>query len=201
MTLSEREKKLVQMLGVSVVITLIVYVATSDSAPSPVPGKAVTSVGSVDRAEKMLTKLRLEAATIPGKQAALKSVTTELTLREKGLIKGDTAPQAQAQLLQVLREVARNQSPRLDIRQVELGQAQPFGDAYAQVSVSVTVDCRMDQLVNYLAYLSAQPEVISTDQIRFANSNPKTKSSQVRITITGLVPRKLVPEKKGLASF
>lgn len=200
MNLSQRERRLITMLGVSLVISLIVYIATSDSS-SPASTKTAGPVASVERAEKMLTSLRLQAATIPGKQAALKSVTVELAQREKGLIKGDTAPQAQAQLLQVLREVARNQAPPIDIRQVELGQAQPFGDGYGQVSVSVTVDCGMAQLVNYMAFLSAQPEVISTDQVRFANSNPKTKTNQVRVTITGLVPRKLVPEKKGLASF
>lgn len=156
---------------------------------------------TVDHAEKLLTNLRKQAATVPGREAVLKQVSSELADREKNLIKGDTAPQAQAQLLQVLREVARNQAPPLEIKQVELGQAKAFGDAYGQVSVSVNIDCRIDQLVNYLTYLSTQPEIITTDEVRFTGSNPKLKTNQVRLTISGLVARKLVPVKKGLASF
>ena len=42
--------------------------------------------------------LRRQAATLPGKEAVLKQVSLELAEREKGLIPGDTAEQAQAQL-------------------------------------------------------------------------------------------------------
>ena len=69
---------------------------------------------SVDHAEKLLTNLRNQAATVPGKEAVLKQVSTELVQREKGLIKGDTAAQAQAQLVQILRQVAKNQTPPLE---------------------------------------------------------------------------------------
>jgi hypothetical protein len=122
-------------------------------------------------------------------------------VREKGLIRGDTAAQAQAQLVQILREVAKNQSPPLDVRAVELGPVRTFGDAYGEVSVSVTLDCRIDQLVNYMAFLSAQPEIFATDEIRITASNPKLKNMPVRLTVSGLVPRKLVPIKKGLSAF
>jgi len=35
------------------------------------------------------------------------------------------------------------------------------------VSVSVTATCRIDELVNFLAALSAQPELAATEEIRF----------------------------------
>jgi hypothetical protein len=201
MNLSDRDRRALTYLGVSLLLSALWYLF-NNTGSSSTSVKIVAPIQTVDAAEKKLTNLRNMAATIPGKEAALAKVTAELAAREKGLIKGDTAPQAQAQLLQVLREVARNQQPPLEIKQVELGQAQAYGDSYGQVSVSVTVDCRIDQLVNYLAFLSTQPEIVATDQIRFANSNPKLKTNQVRLTITGLVNRKLVPvTKKGLASF
>ena len=161
----------------------------------------IAPVDSVEHAEKTLTRLRKQAATVPGKEAVLKKVSDELAGREKGLIKGDTAAQAQAQLVQIVREVAKNQSPPLEIKQVELGPPRPFGDAYGEVTLSVTIECRIDQLVNYLTYLSTQPEIIATDDIRFVGSNQKLKTNQVRLTIAGLVPRKLVPVRKGVASF
>jgi Type II secretion system (T2SS), protein M subtype b len=200
LTLSDRERRLISFLGVSVVLSAIYWFATSSSTTSSTV-KVITPVDSVDRAEKVLTSLRQQAATVPGKEALLKQVSVELAEREKGLIKGDTAAQAQAQLVQILREVAKNQSPPLDVRGVELGPVRSFGDAYGEVSVSVTLDCRVDQLVNYMAFLSAQPEIFATDEIRVTASNPKLKNMPVRLTVSGLVPRKLVPVKKGLASF
>ena len=200
MTVSPRERRMLAFAGVSVLLSAIYWFATSGS-PSTSTAKVVTPIDSVDRAEKALTNLRYQAATVPGKEAVLKQVSSELREREKGLIKGDTAAQAQAQLVQILREVAKNQSPTFDVRGVELGPLKPFGDVYGEVSVSVTLDCRIDQLVNYMAFLSAQPEIFSTDEIRITASNPKLKTMPVRLTVTGLVPRKLLPVKKGLASF
>lgn len=199
MTLSPRERRLIASLGVSLVLSAIYWFATSGTSSSAVP-KVVAPVDSVDRAEKLLTSLRQQAATVPGKEAVLKQVSTELAAREKGLIKGDTAAQAQAQLVQILREVAKNQTPPLDVRAVELGPVRTFSDAYGEVSVSVTLDCRIDQLVNYMAFLSAQPEIFATDEIRITASNPKLKNMPVRLSISGLVPRKLVPVKKGFSA-
>lgn len=198
MNFSDRDRRALTFLGLAVVLVLIYHFATSGS--NTAASTVVASVDTVEQAETMLVKARKQAATVPGKEAVLKQVTNELAVREKGLIKGDTAPQAQAQLVQIVREVARNQTPPLEIRQVELGPPRAFGDAYGQVSTSVTIDCRIDQLVNYLAFLSAQPELIATEEIRFVASNPKLKTTQVRLTISGLVPKKLVP-KKGLAGF
>jgi hypothetical protein len=200
MTLTDRERRLISFLGVSLLLSVIYWFATSGPSGTATP-KVVAPVDSVDRAEKMLTNLRKQAATVPGKEAVLKQVSTELAVREKGLIRGDTAAQAQAQLVQILREVAKNQSPPLDVRAVELGPVRTFGDAYGEVSVSVTLDCRIDQLVNYMAFLSAQPEIFATDEIRITASNPKLKNMPVRLTVSGLVPRKLVPIKKGLSAF
>jgi hypothetical protein len=199
MNLSDRDRRALTYLGLSVLLSVIYYFATSGSSSSSSSATVVAPVDSVEHAEKSLTNLRKQAATVPGKEAVLKKVSTELADREKGLIKGDTAAQAQAQLVQVVREVAKNQTPPLDIKQVELGPPRAFGDAYGEVSLSVTVECRIDQLVNYLTYLSTQPEIVSTEDIRFVGSNPKLKTNQVRLTISGLVPKKLVPARKAAA--
>ena len=63
------------------------------------------------------------------------------------------------------------------------------------------MDCNTEQLVNFMAFLSAQPELVATEEIRFATAQPKTKMVAVRLTVTGIVPRKLVPEKKGTTTF
>jgi hypothetical protein len=198
MTLQDRDRRALVVLGVALVVGGLLY-WYSNSAPSSSGGaKITTPVDGVDRSQQRLAILRKQAATLSGKEAVLKQVSLELAEREKGLIPGDTAEQAQAQLLQVIKRVAQQQTPPLDIGQVELGRPRPFGAAYGQVSASITVTCRIDELVNFLAALSAQPELTATEEIRFGTSHPKQKTMPVRLTVSGLVARRLVPERKGL---
>jgi hypothetical protein len=203
MTLTDRDRRALIVLGCALVAGVLLY-WYSNSSPSPSDSGSVkisAAVDSIDRTEKRLAMLRRQAATLPGKEAVLKQVSFELSQREKGLIPGDTAEQAQAQLLQIVKRVAQQQTPPLDVGQVELGRPKPFGTAYGQVSVSITVNCRIEELVNYLAALSAQPELTATEEIRFGTSHPKQKTMPIRLTISGLVARRLVPERKNLPDF
>lgn len=194
MTLQERDKRALIVLGAALVLALVYWVA--GSAPST-STKVAAPVESIDRVERGLSNLRERAAMLPAKEALLKQANGELAEREKALIPGDTAEQAQAQLLQVLRRAAKAQNPPLEIRQVELAQPRSYGNAYGQVTLSATIDCRIEELVNLLATLTAQPEAVATDEIRFGLANPKQKIMPVRLTISGLVAQRLAPQKKG----
>jgi hypothetical protein len=205
--LSDRDRRALVILAGALVVGGLLY-WYSNSSPSSSGGSATAGsvkisapVDSVDRTQKRLAMLRRQAATLPGKEAVLKQVSLELAEREKGLIPGETAEQAQAQLLQIVKRVAQQQMPPLDVGQVELGRPRPFGEAYGEVSVSITVTCRIDELVNFLAALSAQPELTATDEIRFGTSHPKQKTMPVRLTISGLVAKRLVPARRGLPEF
>jgi hypothetical protein len=195
MTVQQRDKRALMILGGVLVLSAIYWVA--GSSPTGSSAKAVAPVETVDHVEKGLANLRARAAALPAKEALLKQASAELAEREKGLIPGDTADQAQAQLLQVLKRVAKVQTPPLEIRQVELGQPRSYGNAYGQVTVSVTIDCRIDELVNLLATLSAQPETIATDEVRFGMANAKQKTMPVRLTVSGIVAQRLAPQRKG----
>jgi hypothetical protein len=195
-TIQDRDKRALLILGVALFAGLVYWLATRTPSSS---AKVIAPADTVERAERRLNNLRTSLATVDGKEAVLKQASLELAQREKGLIPGDTANQAQAQLLQIIRRVAQSQTPPLDIRQSEFGQPRGYGNFYGAVSVSITLECRTDELVNLMAGLSQQPEIISTDEIRFGQSNVKTKSISTRLTISGLVPRRLVPEKKGLS--
>ncbi len=199
MTLQDRDKRALLILAVALPLGGLIYWASGTSSSGS--SKVVAPSETVERDEKRIAVLRTALATVDGKQAVLKQVSTELAQREKGLIPGDTAEQAQAQLLQIMRRLAKAQVPPLDIRQFELGQPRSYGESYAKVTVSVSLDCRIDDLLNLLAALSAQPEIIATDEIRCTAANPKSKSMPVRLTVSGLVPRRLVPEKKGVPTL
>ena len=198
MTLQRRDRRALQILAGVLPLALLYWLATRTPATTT---SVAAPVESLDRSERKLSNLRTSLATVNGKEAQLKQVSAELSDREKGLIPGDTANQAQAQLVQIIRRVTKEQVPPIDIRQIELGQPRSYGDAYGLVTVSVSMDCRPDEIVNLLATLTQQPEMIATDEIRFGAANAKSKSMSTRMTISGVVPRRLIPEKKGLSPF
>ena len=198
MTIGERDKRALMILGGALVVWLGIWLSGSSSSSK---AAVIAPVDTVDRAEKRLTDLRKTVATVDGKEAALKQATAQLTEREKGLIQADTAAQAKEKLLQIIRKVAVTQAPPLDIRTQDLGAPKLFGDAYGEVSVTVAMDCRIDSVVNFLASLTEQPELIATSEVRLGAANVKTKIMPVRLTITGIVPRHLVAgqvRKEGL---
>jgi hypothetical protein len=155
------------------------------------------SADSVSIAERQLAKLREASATVPQKQETLKQVSGDLALREKGIIVADTAQQAQAQLIQILRKLGHDENPRVEMRSQEIGAVRASGDAYGEVFVTVQIECGIDQLVNILVGLASRPELIASNELRVTSSNAKDKTIGVRLTVSGIVPRKLVPGKKG----
>ncbi len=193
MKLSERDRRALMILLAALVIGAIYWTATSPSETVEV----VAATDSIPAAEKRLTRLRQLAALVPGREQSLEEAANELTQREKSIIRAETAAQAQAQLQQILRRVTKAQS--LDLKGIEMGQARPFGEHYGEVLVSLSFDARIEQLVNLLADITAQPELIATNELRIMAAGGKDKSIPVRLTVSGVVPRALVPEKKGFS--
>jgi hypothetical protein len=136
------------------------------------------------------------AALLPRQAGALKEAETAITLREKGLIVAETAAQAQAQLLRILQRLARAQAPPLELRSVELGAPKALSDDYGEVAVTVAFDCGIHQLVNLLSDLTAQPELLATNEIHLMGARGKEKILAARIVVGGVIPRRLVPEKR-----
>jgi len=200
MSLSTRDQRALALLGVAAVIAGVAY---RFSGPAGTPAVVVPSGNPVTLAERRLARLRDIAATVPGKEAVLKQVSVDLAVREKGMLNAETAAQAQAQLLQLIRRLGAAESPPVDIRGTELNAIRPLGDAYGEASVTVQIDCRIDQLVNLMAALQSQPELVATREMRVLSSNAKEKTVSTRLTISGVVPRRLVPAKSktGGAAF
>jgi Type II secretion system (T2SS), protein M subtype b len=195
MNLSSRDRRALAWLAVAGLVGVVAYFwpASEGSAAVVAPaGDPVTL------AETRLARLREAAATVPAKEDVFKKVSADLAAREKGMLQADTAAQAQAQLIQIVRRLGAAENPAIDIRSTELNPIHPFGDSYGEASVAVQIECRIDQLVNLLASLETQPELVATSDLRVLSSNAKEKTVSVRITVSGVVPRRLVPEKTQL---
>jgi Type II secretion system (T2SS), protein M subtype b len=197
MTLTDRDRRALVILGASLIVGGFIYWYTGSSS---VPATAIPGppVDSIDQAQRRIAALRQKAAAFPGKETVLKEASAELGERERGLLTGETADEAQSQLLQVVKRVANQQTPPLDVRQVELNRPRAYGSDYGRVSLSLSLTCHIDELVNFLAALGAQPELVATEDIRFGASHLKQKTIPIRLTVSGLVARRLIPKQRGV---
>jgi len=159
----------------------------------------VEAKDSVPLAENRLARLRQAEVAVPIKEALYKRLSAGVALREKGVIQAPTAQQAQAHLLETIRRVGKNEG--IDVRGGEFPELRAVGEEYGEAAVSVNFECRIEQFVNFLAALTKEPELLASDEIRVSSANPKEKTVSVRLTLAGIVPRSLVPVKKGLPAF
>jgi hypothetical protein len=196
MTTGTLDRRTMLILAAGVLSILVLrFVVMADKRPAEV----VTEHDSVPLAEKRLAKLRETAATVPAKEKVAKQAAAQLATREKGMILADTAAQAQAQLLEIIRRAGKDEG--IDVRGAEEMKVLPLADDYGEVVVEVSFTCRIEQFVNFMTVLANQPELVATSAIRVASSNPKEKTVLVRLALSGVVPRKLVPVKKGPTSL
>ena len=196
--MSDREKKLVLWLIPAVVLFVILqFVVLKDDKPTVVGGTSRPGE-TIPQAEKRLAKLRTVAATVPAKQKVLEAVDADLAAREKVIIQVETAPQAQARLLEVARRVAAAEG--IDLRGGDFGQPKVISADYGEVYAGVSFSCPIEKYVNFMAGISHEPELIAPTEIHINSLvNQKDKTVAVRMTLGGLVAKKLIPEKKGFS--
>ncbi len=192
MKLSPRDRRAVLILGAAAAAWGLGMLFSGGSEPVKVVGQ----ISTIPAAEQRLARLRAQAATVEGKQQVLQQVTAELAGREKGIFDAQTAAQAQAQLLDAVRRVAKAQNKPIEFGTVELSQKIDRIGEYGEVQIAVPFNCRIEELVNFLAELTAQPEALATTEVRISAQDPKDKVVAVRLTVAGLVPQRLVPARK-----
>ena len=193
MNLSPGVRKLLLIM----VPSLLLITAYTYFEDSPTTTAAADS-GNIALARQRTARLRQIAALVPAREAVLKQATSDLADREHGILQADTAPQAQAALLEIARRVGKGED--IDVRGGDFGAPKAFG-AYGLVFTTVTFECHIEQLVNFLADLTHQPEMIVPSEERITSGSAKEKLMNVRMVLAGIVPRKLVPEKKGPGAF
>jgi hypothetical protein len=196
MTLGTLDRKTLGILVGGVLAVLVLRFGVYRDTPAPV----VAPAQSIPLAENRLERMRQLAATVPGKETVLKQAMVELGMRESGILKADTAAQAGAQLLDVIRRAAMANG--IDARGAEeVNRVKPLANDYGEVAVTVTFTCGIEQLINFLASLANEPQILATNEINIATANDKNKNVQVRLSLSGVVPKKLVPAKKGATFF
>jgi hypothetical protein len=196
--ISERDRRALVVLGAGLAAAAVLYFVFPNNGGTTGVSAPAVNRDNIALAQQRLTRLRQIAATVPAREAVLKQTSADLAGRERGMIQADTAPQAQAALLEIARRLGKDE--QIDLRGGDFGAPKAFGD-YGLVYATVTFECHVEQLVNFLADLSREPEIIVPSEERITTGNPKEKTVGVRMLLAGVVAKKLVPQKKGLAGF
>lgn len=191
------KRSAIVLFGGVALILIVRFVFLSDSS-STSPGAAVTAADTIPAAEKRLEKVRQVASTVPGKVELVKQAQAALAEREKGVLKADTEAQAQAQLLELVQGIARANG--IDARGMQEFRDQPISEDYGEIWTTVAFNCGIDQLVNFLTSLGNQPQILATHDIHVNGGSDKKKAIQVRVSISAVVPRQLLP-KRGASSL
>jgi Type II secretion system (T2SS), protein M subtype b len=156
------------------------------------PQTAVAATDSIPMAEKRLARVRQVEATVSGKEELVTHAKAELADREQGIINADTEQQAQAQLTEITQTIAKSNG--IDARGSQGLSGQPISDDYGEISYTVAFTCAIEQLVNLLTALGNQPAILATNEISVNGGSDKKKNVQVRLTVSAIVPRKLIPK-------
>ncbi len=197
MKLAPRERLALGVLAAAVAVwALLQFVILPDSS-SGAPAAAVTSLNSAQLRLKV-AQLRQTAAALPVREALLRQSDADLADREHGIIQAGTAAEAQAQLVLTAQRVGK--ANELDVRGSDSPAPRAFGE-YGIVYANITFDCHIEQLLNFLADLTREQELVVPSEERITSANAKEKMMSVRILLAGVVSKKLIPEKKGLGAF
>ena len=199
MNINERERRALIALSIAAVIFLGYEFWPSSTDTSPTATAVASATMPPELLESRLLKLRSLAAQQPGKANILAQVREELKTREKGLLQADTAPQAQAELVKIIRSIGRSVVPPVEARPSEIGRVTPLGADYGEVTVAVAFEAGIGQIVSMLAAIGSQPELIATTELRIMQANVTDKVMSVRLVVSGVVPKRLVPEKKNVS--
>lgn len=196
MNLNSRDQRALMLLVVSLVVGAVLYYGFPSGNSGAAAGAVVTQDPNVAR--QRLARLRQTAALLPAREAVLKQVSADAALRETGILQADTIAQGEAALLETARRIGKDE--QLDVRGGDFGTPRVFGD-YALVYATVTFECHVEQLVNFLADLAKEPQLIAPAEEHVSSGSSKEKTMAVRMVLAGVVPKKLIPEKKGFGGF
>src|SRR5262249_43022619 len=160
-------RRMLVILAVSLVPAGILQLILSRSDQT---GVVTASSESTEITERRLADLRKVAATVRAREGLLQQAATDLAGRARGILRAETAAQAQAARLETARRLGKNE--QIEIRTGDFGAPKALGD-YGLVYATVTFECRVEQLVNFLAALSHEPDLIVPSEERITTTGAK----------------------------
>ena len=135
--------------------------------------------------EKKLEKYREVARTAALRNVEVNSVEARIREADGGILSSRTAALASAELQQLVNQLTSEES--IEVRSNDFPPVKPLAAQYTQVPIGLQFQCRLDQLVNLVTDLAANPKYLTVRNLVIQAMNNKEKTLTVNMQIGGIM--------------
>ena len=135
--------------------------------------------------ETTLLKYRQAVETASSQSEAAQTLETRLREAEAGLLENTNPSLAAAELQGLVKQITTSQA--IEVRSSDFLPVKALNESYAQVPLGLQFQCRLDQLVNFLAELQASPKFLTVPRLLIQTMGGKEKVVNVNLTVVGLM--------------
>ena len=196
--LSQRDKRALLILGIALPLWLLFYYGLQ-YVPSGGDSTAVVSSSSIQAAERRLRRLQDLARQKTRVAGEAEAASKALADSEKGLLPGSTPALASAEMQQTMKSMLQAQG--IAMQSSDFGAVKAAGEDYAQVPLTVSFTCGIEQWINLMAAIRNAPQVLATQEVRVSPGDTKNKAIQVRMVVAGYIPASIAATAKGAGSL
>jgi hypothetical protein len=136
--------------------------------------------------ETALIKYRQAVATVGEDRRTAEALQVRLRETETGLLQGATPALAAAEFQDWARQTMGRHG--IEPRSSQFLALRPQPDGYAQVPVALQIQCRLDQLVNFLSELRSGPKIVAVPRMQIQSTGDlEQKLITVNLTVAGVM--------------
>lgn len=192
-SLSERDRRALAALAAAAAIFLFL-----DLLVLPLMDRAQKLHSVLPLKEKTLRKYQQKAALSPGQEKDWQGLQARLAVLQKGLLSSRTAPLAAAELQEVVKQLLARQGIEMQNAAFQPVRLLKVADAtYSVVPLSLSFECRLDQLTNFLLAAHSSGKALALDQFSIRALPPNLRGQQkmvsVQMVIRGLMLAEAAP--------
>lgn len=180
MTIGKRDRQALQWGGVAMAVwALLRFVAL------PAWDHWQRQRAELPLRETALIKYRQALAAAGQERESAEALRNRLREVEAGLLRSGTPALASAELQDWVREIAARHA--IELRSSEFLAVPASSGDYAQVPLRLQLQCRMEQLVNFLSEVRSGERILAVPQLQIQSAGGPDKLVQVSLTVAGVM--------------
>jgi type II secretory pathway component PulM len=180
MALQQRDRKALKAMAVALGLWLVLRFAVL-----PVWDRWAEARAELPLRENALIKYRQALAGMGAAAESEELLQRRLREAEEGLLQGASAALASAELQGWVKQTTA--SHEIEVRSSEFLPVRGQENGYAQVPLGLQFQCRLDQLVNFLAELQASDKTLTVPRFQVQARSGNEKLVSVSLTVAGVM--------------
>ena len=180
MAIGKRDRKALQLGGMALAVWVILRFAVF-----PAWDRQQQERAELPLRETALLKYRQALAAVSADERTAELLQIRLRETESGLLENSSPALASAEFQDRIRQSAANHA--IELRSSQFLALRPLEAGYAQVPLGLQFQCRLDQLVNFLAELRSGPKIVAVPQLQIQSNGGPEKLIAVTLTAAGVM--------------